>query len=206
MQHKNIIFIAFVICLLFLAGCAKTAEIKNTSDFCEKLNETKCLDNQDRCALCSTGFSSYAGCHTREFCHPLPECDNVSDSNDKNTCLFNLAIETNDDYFCYKMTNVSFKNPCYQQIAMTNADAVLCAKVENKPYMERDVCYGNIAIQEKNLSMCNDIESSDYKTLCIAAIKQDTSMCSTIQNANMKALCQDVDNSTKMVVRSSPII
>ncbi len=59
----KIIFLLLVIVSLMITGCTKE------KIDCEKLVENKCLEHQDVCGLCpKTVVSSYAGCHSKEFC------------------------------------------------------------------------------------------------------------------------------------------
>jgi|GEM_PF-2007284 len=61
--------------LLILVGIVPGLLLSLNSNFsenkiyCEKLNESECLEYQDACRLCGENItSSYVGCHSAEFC------------------------------------------------------------------------------------------------------------------------------------------
>ncbi len=61
--------------VLLLSGCSSETKIKDTEKYCTSFGEMCSQDSQkqDICEVCGvTKASSYASCHSKEFCQNTP--------------------------------------------------------------------------------------------------------------------------------------
>lgn len=61
--------------ILLLSGCSSKTEAKNIEKHCTSFGEMCSQDSQDKnlCEICGvTKASSYASCHSKEFCKNTP--------------------------------------------------------------------------------------------------------------------------------------
>jgi len=77
--------------------------------------------------------------------HSVGRCDQVQNSESKDTCLLNVAV--------------------------TNKDKTICDGLST----QRDPCYSNVAIAKNDLSLCNLIKEDFFKRSCIKVINQANS-------------------------------
>jgi len=81
------------------------------------------------------------------------------------------------------------------KIRNTNDDS--CIQINNKE--ERDNCYLNRSLEEKDVNICNNkIESNDLKKYCVGVINLDSSLCDNIEKEQIKDWCYiDITVGTK---------
>jgi len=66
-------FLLLVSLMIMFSGCTQKQLIKDPEAYCSSLNDEACFENQDKCTVCGESqISSYASCHSIEFCKNIP--------------------------------------------------------------------------------------------------------------------------------------
>ena len=74
----------------------------------------------------------------------VSDCEQLTNSDAKDECYTNVAIETGDASLCEKTTKL--KDACYFEVAVETKDDNLCEKIiATKGIYSRDRCYDAIA-------------------------------------------------------------
>jgi uncharacterized protein YceK len=71
-MKKILLLIGFI---LLLSGCSSETKIKDTEAYCTSFGEMCSQESQEQnvCEICGvTKVSSYASCHSKEFCKNTP--------------------------------------------------------------------------------------------------------------------------------------
>lgn len=71
-MKKPLILVSMI---LLLSGCSSKTEIKDIESYCTSFGEMCSQDSQNEnlCEICGvTKASSYASCHSKEFCKNTP--------------------------------------------------------------------------------------------------------------------------------------
>lgn len=59
--------------IILLSGCSTKTENKDFEAYCSSLSQKVCFQNEDNCEFCGdTKISSYASCHSKNFCKNTP--------------------------------------------------------------------------------------------------------------------------------------
>ena len=94
-------------------------------------------------------------------------CEQIKDSLKKNFCYRDTAIASGHMDMCGKIKDDWQYGLCVTGIAKKNQDAAICQNLQGK---QKGLCIYTVAIDTKNLALCN--ESSIYKYDCEDAIKR----------------------------------
>ena len=90
-------------------------------------------------------------------------CGELTDSDARDECYFNIAIENKDDSLCELIIESIPKNICHA-IVLDNAD--LCEEITDSG--GKDICYGTYAIENEDNSICEKIIDDTKKEICYA--------------------------------------
>ena len=105
---------------------------------------------------------------------------------DKELCVFDLAVENQDENFCLALGTEDNKNSCLGNI---KKDSSFCEKIVNK--IEAHYCVLSAAPEEADSAFCETLEDID-KDLCISATahhKKDAQICKMIEDQSYQNLC-----------------
>jgi hypothetical protein len=143
-------------------------------DVCEytvsllKKDFNKCLTvSQGNCDSCPMMFSIIE--------NDLSYCDNLSEyndcflsrvSSDWGTCAFRYARQNQRFDLCPEIEPYGYPN-CELNVALENKDPTLCEQVERK-----DECYYEIARRTNDISLCNSAGLMEIN--CIECINEDS--------------------------------
>ena len=121
-------------------------------------------------------------------------CSKITNREKSNICLKDIAINKSSSDLCAKVNEEALADECYLTIGVANKNAELCEKIalaekkitcystigvatESIPTCEkiksksnpfaRDICIGKIAVNTKNLTLCNELKWNDTKNTCI---------------------------------------
>ena len=129
-------------------------------------------------------------------------CDNENLENDKNLCLYMIAIEKKEPLICKDISVNDEKHKyavdnCIKVIATENKNPITCSYMENK-YNKLD-CYRYIApFKNEGVEFCqnelNDIFDKDICFKAVASIKKDPSICVNVVDENMRESCRKYAN------------
>ena len=130
-------------------------------------------------------------------------------SSDATSCLARLSLDTNDVTVCDEILKVPgfpagtnfLRDRCVSQRLIESATSTpeqcdtlitsdatekdLCinslAVRDNKPELCKfDKCIGTIAVQTKNVSLCDTIKDASIRTWCTARVNEDTALCQSL--------------------------
>jgi len=93
-------------------------------------------------------------------------CDVIPNSNEKDSCYWNLVVTSRDGTLCGKIVNETIKERCLQTIAVNSKNAQMCDTL--KTTQVRESCLLYIAISSKNASVCNAIGNDRMKASCVS--------------------------------------
>lgn len=109
-------------------------------------------------------------------------CDKLSDANDKEHCIANVAIETRNPKLCEGLqtefngqiagisANGKYSDICFSAIAKEIYDYKLCKKMTDG--WSKDDCFDTVAKFSKNKDICNEISDSTTKQDCIKTVSE----------------------------------
>ncbi len=128
------------------------------------------------------------------------------------TCYFDKALATDDEFQCSKIENSAIQKSCFSQIAIQRNDTQLCSAlnssfcilsiaentqkpelcstIENQQW--HDTCFQDLAIGLNKSSLCRSIMVDDSQDAChmeIAKQLNETSLCYFIINSQQRDLC-----------------
>ncbi len=92
-------------------------------------------------------------------------CEKLTDSDARDECYFNIAIEIKDDNLCERIIESIPKNICHA-VVLSNAN--LCEEITDND--GKDICYGTYAIQNNDSSICEKIIDGTKKDICYANV------------------------------------
>ncbi len=91
----------------------------------------------------------------------LDICDNLSDLQNKHSCYNGIGIKTNNISLCSKYGEPKYD--CVKYFVLAQNDSRLCDKLY---ITAQDHCKLEMAIKNKNLTICENITDYGYKSLC----------------------------------------
>jgi len=220
----NYFSIIGVILISLLIGCAQTQQTQQTTQTQYVCADGKTIvTNVASCppvptAIQPTSAKPALSLETElETCSGMPSFEQASF---EEFCIIGLAAKHNDISLCKKLSyeskrtcylvlatvtkNVEIceeagteKDNCYQQYAMQNKEVSTCEKISNLNY--KDSCYQNLASSLSDPMLCEKIKSAPQKDSCyfnIAINFRDTKYCDKISSESQKQNCkQNLQNS-----------
>lgn len=115
-------------------------------------------------------------------------CYTINNSQKKNECIFNVAINTKQESLC----NTS---ACFSRVAILKEDTNIC----------NDVKGSGISFQSSyNSPNSFDSTEKDDCLMCIALSKEDSSICDKVSSDN-KNKCLDILDSSKKKIKDSQV-
>lgn len=101
-------------------------------------------------------------------------CDNVSSSNEYDSCKRFIAIKTKDPLICLSIKDVKTKKECLWNMPdMWQKEENFCLN-EKFSSQDRDFCYKAIALQKPDIALCLKILDDGERTDCLSfAIDQN---------------------------------
>lgn len=138
-------------------------------------NETNCsvgnLDQREKCLLELALLNNQSGL-----------CFNLSNKQYMNRCFKDFSRKTGDVSFCYEITDDDeYMDGCIMELALESGDGKLCHWVISS--FNRDTCFRDIAVKNKEGLYCSEIADEDYRIFCenellqIAVAEGDLSIC-----------------------------
>jgi len=98
----------------------------------------------------------------------LSECEKIEGDSEKNYCIHDIAVVNENLTLCEKVEQIDFisEEGCLIAIAYQTKSLDICTKIEQlvgRGYL----CFGRIAVLEKDPEICNEIVKQAYKDLCL---------------------------------------
>lgn len=154
--------------------------VPRTIETCTKISY---IDNRDNCLM-------YIEPIIMEVCDSISESTR-SHNTPKDSCYNTLAQEKIDDSICDKINhNTGMKSECYMNVGILKKDPKVCEKINDSSY---HLTYTNrcIGAATNDISKCGDkiTAESKYCYIDIAKSKNDLSICDMIESENFKANC-----------------
>jgi len=136
----------------------KVGSVLKDDSICEKI-----IGSESRKNYCLSSVASASG--------NIEECENF-DTTNKESCYYDIAVESNDQSICELITLDSKRDDCYFQIFLDLNDVEICDKIIGRPgndinakckaiyyedpsYCEEDTCFYGLALNLKDSSICD---------------------------------------------------
>lgn len=104
-------------------------------------------------------------------------CRTIADSDERNNCYQDTAINNKDLEICGKITD-STKNSCIWNVARVKNDISICEQIS--ALEDKEWCYHEIAQLNKNPAICDKISSTTAKDKCNECLKGENSTCNIL--------------------------
>ena len=143
----------------------KIADLTNNASICYDIEDAGWKD------LC---LKSYG-----EMNSNFTVCNDINDFNFKNDCLINVSQALNDESIC---EHIELSYRCNEGVKLN------CVKIRTY----QDQCYTPIALNKKDIKICNMIEDLIFRSQCIKALavqEKDISICKMIEFSPIKEKC-----------------
>jgi len=134
------------------------------------------------------GIKDYEICENTE----LPKNENPYNNFDPlDTCKIGVGLVMKDSSICEEVKteiNEVNKNNCYTRMAVETKDVSLCDKMESPGH-----CYENVALSRRDISICDKYTDSYHKSNCINPViahNPDIKICETLLWNVHKLYCQ----------------
>lgn len=95
------------------------------------------------------------------------KCKELGIQQSIDSCYWSNAIDRVDSSFCYLIKEVKLKSSCFLGIAQLTSDGKWCGEIsatdlfESTGVPQRDNCYVEIAIKNKDISLCDKMITTD---------------------------------------------
>lgn len=160
---------------------------KNDTSFSQQAIErrdvTFCLQIKDPYSLADCYRQIAAINNNLSICNQIEEEHTL-----KNRCYAQLAYIRNDPSVCEKRDGQLHQEWCYLWYVRYQPDLTICEKVK----VERESCYFNIALANRNLEICRRIQNFSRKDGCLWRVNyfiNDISVCEQIKKIIYKDSC-----------------
>jgi len=91
---------------------------------------------------------------------------------------------------CGEITHIPNRNSCYIDLAIKNKDVEVCGKIDDSN--RRNKCYINVAEHTGNANICDKVSDSDLQEKCyfwVAGETGEEDSCAGIADAGLQAMC-----------------
>jgi len=125
----------------------------------------------------------------------INECKGLQTDFDKINCVKEIALNSSDKSICSKMPEVVSTvspteiNSCFIELAMQEKDLTVCDEIDGSM---KDTCKFGTAIAVSDPDLCNAFELATIRNDCIARIavnNNDVSLCERITSSIQKNKC-----------------
>lgn len=131
------------------------AETTRNESFCNKITE---LDSKDYCYYKVAEHSNNGSL-----------CETIQGLKWKNTCYYHTASGKKEISWCDKIkNNLELKGGCYADIAVRTNNELLCNKITTSD--KKDLCYYGVGVKKGDELLCTKIQSINLKKECIYRI------------------------------------
>ncbi len=124
-----------------------------------------------------------------EKCNELfAELDSFTEF-DRINCIKQIALNSSDKSVCFEIDDLAKKNGCLIELAVQEKDLIVCDSIEGSA---KETCKFNAIIAISDVSLCDSLSLPSTKFDCISRIakqENDVSLCEKISNATMKNKC-----------------
>lgn len=114
---------------------------------------------------------------------------------DQIRCLSDLAARKKDASVCDIASHEGVKYQCYAVAAEKLGDWETCLEIPpgSKEHIElRDICISDVAENDKDSDLCEEIRTRNFRDSCYLKIYQETgedALCDKISDPGLKSLC-----------------
>jgi hypothetical protein len=102
------------------------------------------------------------------------ECLKITDSLLKDQCYFNLSYKTQNPMTCESIVDENLHDSCFLGLSLTASEGKYSSEFceDLKALNNKNLCFSQLAIQEKNQATCESIKGDDtLKNTCINVIE-----------------------------------
>lgn len=158
----------------------------------QEKNLSICEKSSGRYQQCSWELAKLTNNHTL--------CDNLETEFEKDECL---AEVTGSDSYCKKISSELERGTCFIKLGK-NVDVKKCgevAPIENPSYAYTQLCISNVALEAKDISLCNLLDNKEGKWRCIAQLSKSISVCDKGETKFWEDFCriEFIRNSLKQI-------
>ncbi len=161
---------------------------------CDSLSDTSQskdpdVQKQDFVSLCKIDYATSK--KDVSICSSLTSFSNQMTQVAKNTCIIGVVRSTKDPSTCTGIPTTNERSMC---IASTKSGADQCSTLADQN-TQGMMCYSNLAVNEKDSSICSKITGKDAPSnqeFCIARIAQTMNtwqLCNTIKTTTTRDFC-----------------
>ncbi|MFH0875302.1 MAG: hypothetical protein V1859_05165 [archaeon] len=132
-------------------------------------------------------------------------CNQINDYFTNGLCNYNIAKQTLNPELCKKIKSFQNIDACFIDVAVGNKDISMC--VNN--IINKDKCYNSFAIKFLDSSWCSEIISQETKDNCLGFLGRelmDSTLCTTISSCFLRETCISESKTGKMKTGSTDII
>lgn len=142
-------------------------------------------------SLCEKSSGRYQQCswEVAKLTKNSSLCDNLETQFEKLECL---AEVTGDDSYCKQITSDLERGTCFIKLGK-NADLKRCGEdvpIENPSFTYTQLCISNVALANKDISMCNLLENKEGKWRCLASLSKSIDICNNGESQFWEDFCK----------------
>jgi len=119
----------------------------------------------------------------------VEKCNALSNELDRADCIKQIALFSSDKTICFEIGELSKKNGCLIELAVQEKDLIICDSIEGSAI---DTCQFNTVIEISDVSLCDIFSLPSIRFNCIAEIAKannDISLCTPISNDSIRKKC-----------------
>ena len=118
------------------------------------------------------------------------KCGKLLDSNEKDSCYYELTSKSKDISFCENVKSEDLKWTCYNSIVPTKVSLANCGALQNQE--TRDYCHFHASRESQEHNKCFNIQNITIKDECFLYFgleKKESFICDNIQSDEPRDYC-----------------
>lgn len=172
----------------------KQIETNKHKDYCLAVIAGQTQDLSS-CALIRSSDEKDSCYYSMAYDNDNPHlCDNIKSQSQRDVCYYGINNGINDPTICFKIQGDQHKKSCYEDfflyMKIDNPAQSDCQLVDQQN--EKDTCYNTLAINEKDVDICNNISDTIKKEECyiyVSTVTKDFTYCNYLQDHTTKSNC-----------------
>ncbi len=114
------------------------------------------------------------------------ECEQNTNSQEKDDCYYHTALSYKDLNTCDKIRENNKNNKCYYVLGTSTEDVNICSRIADQKL--KDDCYYHVAVPKRDLKTCQILSNPEQKDQCIILVK-GYSKCDKISTKQEQYSC-----------------
>jgi|TARA_Y100000310_G_scaffold28357_1_gene26982 hypothetical protein len=116
--------------------------------------------------------------------NPFEACEQINNKIDRNNCYRDLIGTVHDPELCFKFVDAQvFSSECFIEIGKHTEKLKYCDEIEEGYYNYKDKCITGIAVEKKDLDICNKVPDKSFVGWCkneVAIKLQNPEICTSL--------------------------